>query len=302
MGIMNNGKVSIVVTNLVLRYTYHKSSSIDDPVAYGEVDLPKDTIKDGTIVNKPVLLEVIKQLVQKHKWKRKKLFFAVPDDTVVIRQLQIPVSLSKEEAKGYVRTQIGNSFYLPFADPVIALEFLDADQENRNILLFAYPREKISAFEEVFKEAGLKPAAADLTSLSVYRYYFLTKSEEKDNVLLIHWNHSALVLTAFQNHKAIFTRYMKIDVSEEKIIEESAMKMIDELMIEINRIIDFYQYSITKGASKIDQLLLSGDFPFLSSAKTNLLETLTIPLYSFEDEELPVKFIDALGLALKQDS
>ncbi|SEQ11130.1 type IV pilus assembly protein PilM [Virgibacillus subterraneus] len=302
MGIMNIGRVNIVITNRVLRYTYHKSTSIDGLVEHGEVELPKGTIQDGKINNKPVLLGIINQLVREHNWKRKKLNFAVPDDTVVIRQLQIPASLTKQEAMGYVETQIGNSFYLPFANPAIAIEFLDVDEANRNILLFAYPKEKLTSFEVIFEEAGLKPTVADLTSLSVYRYYYLSNyKERKDHVLHVHWNHDALVLTVFQNDQAIFTRYLKKDAVEE-VNEELAVQIINEYIIEVNRIIDFYHYSITKGEAQVGQILLSGDFPFLSKAYTSLSAAVTIPIHSFKGEELPVKYIDVLGLALKQDS
>lgn len=302
MGFINHGRVNVVITNRVLRYSYHKSASIKSLVEHGEVELPKGTIKDGAIASKPALKKIVNRLVKKHKWKRKKLYFCVIDDTVVIRQLQIPATLTIEEAIGYVKTQIGNSLYLPFANPAIAIEFFEIDGDNRNIHLYAYPKEKTAAFEEIFDEAGLKPIVADLTSLSVYRYYFLTKQDEKDHVLLIHWNQDALVLTAFQQHKAIFTRYMKIDHDQHELSEEFAMQVINDYTIEINRIIDFYQYSITKGEARIDQLLLSGDFPFLSTVKTRLSEAVTIPIHSFRSEELAVKYIDVLGLALKQDS
>ncbi|MFC4022543.1 type IV pilus biogenesis protein PilM [Oceanobacillus longus] len=301
MGIMNNGRVNMVITNQVLRYSYHKHNNVVGMVIHGEVELPDGTIKDGMIQNKGIFVEVVNELVHKHKWKRKKLFFAMPDDTIVIRQLQVPATLTKEETVGYVKTQIGNSFYLPFSNPAIAIEFLESDEKNRDILLFAYPKDKISTFEEAFDKAGLKPMAADLTSLSVYRYYYLTNQEKKNHVLLIHWNKDALILTAFRNHKAIFSRYMKMSITKDAE-EESAQQLIREYIIEINRIIDFYQYSITKGESEINQLLLSGDFPFLESVKSSLSKLVTIPIHRFEEEELTAKYIDVLGLALKKDS
>ncbi|WP_067727544.1 type IV pilus biogenesis protein PilM [Oceanobacillus damuensis] len=303
MGLMNNGRVNIVITNQVLRYSYHKNNNVVGMVVHGEVEFPEGTIKDGAIENSGVFVEVVNELVHKHKWKRKKLFFAVPDDTVVIRQLQVPAVLTKEEAAGYVKAQIGSSFYLPFSNPAIAIEFLEADEKNRDILLFAYPNDKISAYEEAFEKAGLKPMAADLTSLSVYRYYYVSNPNQdgKNHVLLIHWNKDSLLLTAFNNHKAVFSRYVKISIDADSD-EQAVRQLINEYTIEINRIIDFYQYSITKGEAQINQLLLSGDFPFMEMVKTTLTETVTIPIHHFENEKLTAKYIDVLGLALKKDS
>ncbi|WP_337019316.1 type IV pilus biogenesis protein PilM [Oceanobacillus massiliensis] len=301
MGLMKSGRVNIVITNHVLRYSYHKNNTVAGMTVHGEVELPEGTIKDGNIENDGVFVEIVNQLVHVHKWKRKRLFFAMPDDTVVIRQLQIPAALAMEETVGYIKTQIGNSLYLPFPDPVIAIESIDADDKYRDILLFAYPEDKIKGFKAAFETAGLRPMAADLTSLSIYRYYYQTKPKERNHVLLIHWNKDAIVLTAFRNHKAIFTRYMKITVDKETD-EEQVQQLINQYMIEINRIIDFYHYSITKGEGKVEQLLLTGDSPFLGMVKSSLSSLIPLPIDGLEQEELPAKYMDVLGLALKNDS
>lgn len=306
MGLGKNGRVNIVITNRVLRYSYHKTASLDSLVDHGEIGLPEGTIEDGTIKNKPVLLELINKLVHSHKWKRKKLFFCVPDDTVVIRQLTVPSALTGSEIKGYVETQIGNSFYLPFGNPAIDIELLDADKEKQTILLFAYPKDKLNEFITVFTEAGLKPEAADLTSLSVYRYYYLKEQNKEDDVLLIHWNNDSLVITAFNQHKAVFTRYRKLDIPIGRLDEQIAKRIIGEQIIEINRIIDFYQYNITNGSSSITKLLVSGDFPYLKQVKKELMSivTITVSLVDEIDKTLdtPAKYTDVLGLAFKQDA
>lgn len=88
MGLANSSRMNIVITNRVLRYSYHKNTSLDGLVSHGEIALPGGTINDGAIMNKPAFLEVMNKLVHSQKWKRKKLFLCVPDDTVVIRQLK----------------------------------------------------------------------------------------------------------------------------------------------------------------------------------------------------------------------
>ncbi|SHF78706.1 type IV pilus biogenesis protein PilM [Ornithinibacillus halophilus] len=305
MGLFGNGRVNIVITNRVLRYSFHKNPSVDGMVSHGEVKLPEGIMKDGIITNKAVFEEIIHKLVKENKWRRKKVSFSVPDDTVVIRQLKVPASLTKNEAMGYIKTQIGNSVYLPFANPAIALDFLDTiEEENRNVLLYAYPKEKIATLEDVFENKGLEPVVADLTTLSVYRYYYQNKQADKQHVLLIHWNKDALVLSAFQHDKAIFTRHMKTTTVEEnsEITKETAHQIIDEYMIEVNRIIDFYQYSITKGQHQIELLILSGDFPYLNAVRKNLQETSSIPIHEFPEDKVPVKYADVLGLALKTET
>lgn len=123
------------------------------------------------------------------------------------------------------------------------------------------------SFFSVFTEAGLKVEGADLTSLSVYRYYYLQEENRGDDILLIHWNKDSIILAVFNEHKAIFTRYRNLATSLGMTDEQ----FINEQIIEINRIIDFYQLNITKGTSRITKVLLSGDFSHLQQVKNLLM-------------------------------
>jgi type IV pilus assembly protein PilM len=302
VGLFNKGRVNMVITNCVLRYSYHRHATLDSLIDQGEIELPPGTIKDGAIVNKDVLVQSISNLVRNKRWKRKKMFFCLPDDSVVIRQIQIPAALTKEEAASYLQNQLGHSFYLPFANPVFSVEFLEEENQQRNILLYAYPKDKITAFKEVFRDAGMNPVVADLTSLSVYRYYYNKYRKEKEHVLHVQWNSDALILTAFQNHKAIFTRYVKLSINEHQteLTRTEIEGAINEYSIEINRIIDFYQYSISKGQANINLVLLSGDFPYLSEVHQALKEAISVDIFAFSVSENELKYMDVLGLSLKQ--
>jgi type IV pilus assembly protein PilM len=302
MGVMNKDRVNIVITNHVLRYSYHKNASFDRVIDQGEIPLPHETIKDGNIVDKTTLRNILIDFVQQKKWKRKNICFCLPDDSVVIRQLQIPAGLTKSEALGYVQTQLGHSFYLPFANPALEIEFLDINNHERSILLYAYPKDKIDAFAELFRESGLRPIVADLTSLSVYRYFYKQSELNKDHILHVHWNWDALVLTAFHHHKAVFTRYIKVEMMEHRndLSDETIEQTINEYSVEINRIIDFYKYSISKGQADINLILLTGDFPYLQQVKNTLSQSLSTEIHPFTDEVDDLKYIDVLGLALKE--
>lgn len=297
MGFFQKKRVNIVITNRVFRYAYQNTAKSTSETL-GEKPFPEGVIKNGEIASRELFLETIHNIVKKHHWKGSNLYFSVPDDKVVIRQLQLPQTLTKDEAFYYIKTEFGNSIYLPFDNPAFDLELLDQVGEYRNALLFAYPKSKIDSFASMFKEAGLKAVAADLTSPSVYRYYYKHRQNKIKNVLHIHWNMEALSLTTYRNDQAIFSRYMELDY--QAFMQESVLPLINDNILEIKRIIDFYQYSITKGEDKVELLLVTGDSPYLPQVMTTIKEAVPIPIFQF-DEELPVKFIDVLGLALKSN-
>lgn len=67
MGLGKNVRVNMVITNRVLRYTFHQNTTLDSLVSHGQIELPKGTISDGKIINKPVLIELINKLVHTEK-------------------------------------------------------------------------------------------------------------------------------------------------------------------------------------------------------------------------------------------
>ncbi|MGM8212354.1 type IV pilus biogenesis protein PilM [Virgibacillus sp. W0430] len=292
------GRVNIVITNQVIRYSYHKHPSKDGLVYKGELELPVNTIQDGVILNAAVFKEMLRKLVVEHKWRRKKLYFSVPDSTVVIRQMTIPATLDKGEAIGYIKTQLGNSIHLPFDNPALAVAYLEEKQEERDILLYAYPKEKIDSFISAFEEVGLKAVVADLTFLSVYRYYYYEQKERANHILLAHWNIDTLVLTAFHQNKAIFTRYVKTGTGTDDVMQR---QLIQDQLVEIRRILDFYRYSIMNGEAGVEQLLFAGDLPYLPDAIKAAKEEFAVDIYQFELANEQLKYIDLLGLAIKQD-
>lgn len=304
MGLIKNDRVSIVITDRFLRYSYNKNPA--EPIGeLGEVELPEGVIVKGDVKDEIAFQQVIEKLIQTKRWKRKKVFFSVPDITVVIRELQTPTALTREEALAYVKTQFGRTFHLPFPNPVFAVDFLNDDQESQNLILYAYPKDRLNAFEKVFKEVGLKPVVADLTTLSVYRYFYLNENVNNNDVLLVHWNSEGLTITAFHNHKAIFVRHMSMNENLEEMLASSESMiegMVRNFVVEIVRIIDFYQYSIMKGASSVDFILLTGDFPYLPLVEKEISDASSVQIHfqSHITETVDVKYVDVIGLAMKK--
>lgn len=304
MGLIKKDRVNIVITDLYVRYSYNKNPS-EQVGGLGEVKLPTGVIVRGEINDEAAFRKVIEELVHSKRWKRKKLFFSVPDIMVVIRELHTPTALTREEALAYVKTQFGRTFHLPFQNPVFVIDFQNEDHESQDLMVYAYPKDKLNAFIDVFKEVGLKPLVADLTTLSVYRYFYLHEQVDNQDVLLVHWNNEGLTITAFHNHKAIFVRYMPMNENAEDILGSDELMiqgMIRNFVVEIVRIIDFYQYSIQKGSSSVDLIVLTGDFPYLSLVEKEIADATSIKI-QFQSKianSEDIKFADVIGLAMKK--
>lgn len=301
---LKKDRVNLVITDQFIRYAYqkHRSGSLSK---VGEVTLPEGVIVRGKIKDATAFAKTIKELIQEHHWRRKTLYFSVPDITVVIREIHTPTALTYEEALAYVKTQVGRTFHLPFTNPVFAINFYDDVKESQDLIVYAYPKDKMNAFIHVFKDAGLKPKVADLNSLSVYRYFYQKEDLTQQDVLLVYWNHEGLTLTAFHRHKAIFVRYVPMnEQTNDKLQSDQSMieGMIRNFVVEIVRIIDFYQFSIRKGVSAIDLILLTGDFPYLTLVEQEINQATPVAIHHQSQiaEQQALKFADVIGLTMKK--
>ena len=83
--------------------------------------------------------------------------------------------------------------------------------------------------------------------------------------------------------------YTLVPVNKEKI----QMEMLDQLS-EIERVMNFYRYSLRQGESQITKILLVGDHPMLTDIENQLIQY-EIPLMSLGEKELGYHFTK-LGL------
>ncbi|MFP7477930.1 type IV pilus biogenesis protein PilM [Terribacillus saccharophilus] len=304
----------IIIQEAVLRYMAGEPAGFRKGNTFGSVELPDGTIRQGKLENAEQLTKTVRKLVEENSWKGRDLLFTLPDQAVTLRQHQVPKQLKREEIKPFLYTELEHTIQLPFEDPVLDFEVLEEGEEYNTILLVAYPGQRVEAYQQAFKEAGLQPVAADLASLSLYRLYIEQyKETAEDHLLLLQWNHSGLILTAFHQDMPLFIRQpqtsfgnLQDHMEQDLFYQEEADRArayLEEQLTEIERFMDFYRYSVMNGEAGITKLLVSGDYEELSDVMNELRQRLQIETITFRQEmmdELPLAYADALGLSMKK--
>lgn len=307
-------QVYIIIQETVLRYIAGEPAGFHKGNTYGSLELPQGTIRQGILEDKDQLTKTVQKLVEENSWRGRDLLFTLPDQAVTLRQHQVPKQLKREEIKPFLYTELEHSIQLPFEDPVLDFEVLEEGEESNTILLVAYPGKRVEAYQQAFKEAGLQPIAADLASLTLYRLYIEQyKETSEDHLLLLQWNRSGLILTAFHQDMPLFIRQpqtsfgnLQDHMEQDLFYQEEADRArayLEEQLTEIERFMDFYRYSVMNGEAGITKLLVSGDYENLSDVMNELRQRLQIETVTFRQEmmdELPLAYADVLGLSMKK--
>jgi len=273
--------------------------------------------------NNELFLEQVKQLVRKHKLTGLPVFFSYGNHEVLLRSTTIPLHIPRDEWKGYLYMELGESFHLPFQEPIIELvgdRQIDGRQE---VTALAVPESDVERIERILKSAKLDPVVIDLPFLSLYRFFGEHFSiSGRAHVILLQVELDYVQISLFNGHKPLYVRslalpklqdfkmfetrtgYEYIEIEEDSVELDEHFSLIQN---EINRLRTFYQFNLQGGAKEIDTLCFSGDHPLLEKLIATYKEFEQMNVYHSNEELLltkhevgiPPSFTELIGLSWK---
>ncbi|OPA80628.1 hypothetical protein BVG16_05805 [Paenibacillus selenitireducens] len=321
--------VSLMIKDHVIRYMDAKRPNLRGATAFGEYDLPSGIIHEGRIAEPDRLRTILKDCIQKWKLKDREVQFIVPDSVVIVRKIEISAEIEEEEIKGHLYLELGTNIHLPFEDPIFDIDFLGRSDEKQEILLFAAPEQIVNEYAQILTSAGLKPVAADVSSLAIYRLFYKVNDEleldivSEAPVLSVQFDLQTVTVGVIHKHKLMLLRQFRMNLSIDNwerqtnkrdvntpvwIGDESYLTYEINVMIgEIQRVISFYRSVTNHHEDEIETIILTGDYPYLEDIATNLHQhfekmpfTFSKELFETQSKELvPPKYYLPLGLALK---
>ena len=270
------------------------------------------------------MFEIIKEHVLKWTRKKQAVRIFVPDTSVLLKSFEHAKDVAPHELRGYAEMEIGRSIHLPFQEPLI--DVYDSDPDDGKAMLFAAPSEEVNKMVYMLLDVSLEPEAADIRALCNIRLleHMELLSEEK-TYLIADWSINELSISIFSHGHIEFLRYQSIETDftqweahqnkEDEFsyqflfkgdVESYQMVVMDQVL-EIDRMMNFFKFSLHKGEKTVDEMNLLGDHPLLQligkSLASNLGMSLTIIDDAMVQQHFPQfkeDFATVLGLALKE--
>lgn len=321
----NNRRVSLIIRDHVIRCLDVKNRNLQSIRLCGERYLPEGLIREGKIADMETLQIILEECIQEWGIQKCEVQFLVPDPFVVVRKLHIPEDVLDAEVKGYFYMEIGASIHLPFENPVFDYEILGIQNNKKEVLFYAAPENIVVDYANLLEKVKLKPVAADISSLAMYRlYYQLGRALKDDHLLCIQFDIQSVNMGIFKEYQLVFMRHLKMNIDlagwnlqrDDLGIEtlkwsgdpDYLQGEIQNMIGEIERVMNFYRYSLNQGKEEITRILITGDHPDLEVIEQRLKDMMDVPVDSFgEDPFVTVKgdpillrHYLSLGLALKE--
>ncbi|KIL44564.1 type IV pilus biogenesis protein PilM [Jeotgalibacillus soli] len=333
MGLFQKKKaINLVIQDYIIRMAEIDDRAIGNSIKIKERPIPFGLIKEGQIIDDLGFYEFMKLLVAEWEIKKRDVRFYVPESSVLMRPVTFPSMLKGAEITEYFRMEIGQSIHFPFEDPIIDIVKISSAETRteRNEpatlqgILFATPEEEVRRYTEIFEDVQLKPVTADIRTLGNYRLLQSLKIiKQKGTYMLCDWTINSLTLSIFSDDVIDFMRYQQIETSLERweyFLDNTGYiqyqlsgdtwnyeEQIDDKINELDRIINFYRFSLHKGEKEIDELLLMGDNPYLSEIASKVKNSYSVPVRLIGSEEsaphypnLDSRHVSLAGVSLKE--
>ncbi len=303
----NHAHYSLIIKDHVIRLVELKKPTPDSVENFFEEPVPEGLIENGFIMNRGKLEDLLKECVKKWKLRGKKVLIDLPNAFAVVRKLDLPSHIQPNEIRSYLFMEIGQSIHLPFENPIFDLHILQQTEGGTELLLFAAPENVVIGYVSLLEQCGLKPVAAEITPLSLFRLYSsLDLAIKNENIMFIQFDQDGINVSIFKDNLPLFIRQLSNDQQEDPF--DPSESPYSEVFSEIERIMNFYQFTVNNGSEPVQKVVITGDHSDIedfTKSLESMIEPPIFPLYketlrTLNDDPVSAHYQVNLGLALKE--
>lgn len=171
MGLLNKKILSIDFGSHTIKVIEGKytNNSINISKSF-KVTLPQNVYKDGEILDKNIIINLLKASLKENKIKASSTYGVINSSHIITREVVIP-SVPDEEIDSLISFQLREFLPVDPDDYVVnhlALEKISQDEvEKLKVLLIAVPKYMVISHLNLIQEAGLKPKVLDYQGNSI---------------------------------------------------------------------------------------------------------------------------------------
>ena len=279
---------------------------------------PEGTISDGKILNRELVVDTLRFLINQNNIKAKDVIFTTNSSSIINRDIIIP-KVKLDEMETVIRYEIQQ--YLPINLDEYILQFIVLDEINNEkdsklkVSVTSFPQRIAVEYYNVINDLELNPHALDVEYNSInklvdYCGFLDQKDNESKSVAFIDMGASYMNATIFKNKKLDFTRMIKvggddidyalsqslnvslksaetIKIRDVELIESENVnsnaplikEIIDQILDELDRILRFYN---NKSEIKVGSIYIYGGTANIKGLNKYMEERFNIPVNKIE--------------------
>ncbi|NIK77300.1 type IV pilus assembly protein PilM [Paenibacillus castaneae] len=253
----SSNRIGLTIDQMGVRYVKAKKKKAREIESCGYLPFESGLIVEDQFTAIEILRDKLKHWVKSEKLTGASVTLSIPTSQVIIRKLTIESS-NKKELKQLIELEIETALHLPFENPVYDYIVTASANGSSEVLVYVSPLKWIQQCVSLLESAGLRIRYCELASTALARAIKEKKAVPLTSAMLINLDKPNIEIYMFHDGNPVFMRVMN-EYEEVAIKEEGlAPELIASMNAEISRLLNFYQYSIHEGQSKITDTLVSG--------------------------------------------
>lgn len=327
-------KAGLTIEQTGVRFIQLKNNKTWEIEKQSFLPLEPGTIIENQIADEEKLRTHIRQWVEQEGLKGSRVALSVPPSQVIIRKMNIS-AVNPKQVEQLVALEVETGLHLPFEEPVydyipIGREKLTQEdgieEEVTRVLVFAAPSRLINEYIDILDEAGIKTDSVEVSATALGRMTEIAQDKPFADTMLVHLERSQMDVYMFREGNPVFMRTINLlDLADEAPMFQSesylaqkaalgedslSTEQILEVIAEISRMLNFYQYSLHDGTARINELVVTGPEAIRQQLVGELRQALAeMDIHELQLEAAPGKMEDsslnlyrvAVGAALRDE-
>ncbi|WP_162551158.1 pilus assembly protein PilM [Paenibacillus tepidiphilus] len=275
---LQNSAAGLAIEQTGIRYISLKNKKSWEVRKKRYLPLSPGMIVENQVADSAALLERVKQWVKEEKLRGSRVALSIPPSQIIIRKMSIP-STNPKQVEQLVKLEVETGLHLPFESPVYDYVTIDVDEETSHLLVFAAPRKPIQDYIDILEGAGLRVNSVEIAATALARSLALGQKAQFEETMLINIERTTLDVYMFRSGNPVFIRtinqrdmnsgaqpafhpdrgYAQEAAASSEFADDLLMPgQMVEITAEISRMLNFYQYSLHDGTTRIQNVLIAG--------------------------------------------
>lgn len=173
----------------------------------GVLPLPSTAVQNNMVVEKKIVAETIRNLIESNGVKANLVVSSVPGRAVIIKKIQLPAQ-GEEELAANVEFEATNVIPESLENVNLDYQILGylGDGSQMEVLLVAVKKEIVQSYTETIREAGLTPTIMDVDYFALENMFEISYEPKLDEVVgLIHIGARYTSINVLKNGISTFT-------------------------------------------------------------------------------------------------
>lgn len=236
--------------------------------------IPEGWIESGVIKAEHDLLKKLSYLFSKNKIRAKDVHLAITSQNLVLRPLQLP-NMEEKMLRKAVDAEIHNNIQLPFSQFVYDFVVIPKEEESIegaengiDVMVVIAPQSLVESYVQLFEKLGLRVKSVDLSPLAIFRFLERErKANQHQTFMMVHLYGKEAEISIFHRRILRLSRMIPLEYSYSPLGADEPQEALDiesyanDLIREIERILNFYFYTLSNRDQQLTEILVVSDRP-----------------------------------------